>query len=448
MSLRSYKSEFLLGSVTIVIMLLMVLLNDVNLHVRIKELRIFMQMSNREDNNNDHIGLVMKYRLQKKIFENIINQDEADITELTVNSILAKTMNDQSIYIDRYHYLSIPSVFAINLFRKIINKEPIRNMWENPANVYLAIAYYYERNNCFAKAMEIYDNALKAEKNNTNTKASIILHQGYCSSIMGNYEVARNKYTYVTRNFSDKPVAITALILLKYLDGFKSELNRILKDENDSIGKSEKLCRLIAYRDAIDVINRIENNTGPADQPRLKYIKGMCFEGLSEKDKAIDTYQSIIREYKNSNYARLSNRRLYIIGATAFNGDKLKNMAIGNNEVIRDPVFNKMLEQESKLNVPGVTGYNPLLKHELGIEESLYPALRLQNLNFSNMLKRSVPADVNQNSDITIKVNTSDGDIFVGVKKEETGEYIKIETMVGIVKIPKKKIEKITRIRQ
>lgn len=424
--------------------MLMVLLNDVNLHIRIKELRIYMQMSNREDNNNDHIGLVMKYRLQKNIYENLISQDEADLTEIRVNTILARSLNDQGVLIDRYHYLSIPSVFMINIFRKITGKDPIRNVWEDPANVYLAIAYYYERNNCFARALEIYNNALKMEKYNTNTKASIILHQGYCSSIMGNYQVAREKYLYVTRNYSDKPVAITALILLKYLDGFKSELNRILKDENDSIEKSEKLCRLIAYKDALDVIGRIQGNTDRVEQPKLKYIKGMCLEGLSENDKAIETYQSIIKDNQNSKYARLANRRIFIAGTMAINGDKLKKIAIGNNDVIRDPVFNQILEQGTKLEMPDVLSYNTALQQELGKEESRNPILNIQNLNISPIIK-------NDDDKVTIgtmvRINTKDGDIFVGTKKEENSEHIILDTMIGSVKIPKNKINNITKVK-
>jgi len=425
---------------------MMVVLNDVNLHIRIKELRIYMQKSNREDNNNDHIGLVMKYRLQKKIYENLLSQDEADINEIRVNSILAKTMNEQNIYIDRYHYLSIPSVFIINIFRKITDKEPIRNMWEDPANVYLAIAYYYERNNCFTKALEIYNSALKAEKYNTNTKASIILHQGYCNSIMGNYTAAREKYKYVTMNYSEKPVAITALILLRYLDGFKSELDRVIKDENDSVEKSEKLCRLIAYRDALDVITRIEGKNSTADQLKIKYIKGMCYEGLSEKEKAIDTFQDIIIKNRNSPYARLANRRIYIAGSLAVNGEKLKNLALGNNDVIRDPVFDKILEQESKLVFPEGERNNALFQRELVKEESQNPVMNIQNMKIPDMLKRDEPGNSKETGGNRIRINTVDGDIFVGIKKEETAEYITLETMVGTVKIPRNKIEKIIKI--
>jgi tetratricopeptide (TPR) repeat protein len=448
---RTYKSELTLILITIGIVSLMVFLNDVNLHIRIKELRLYMQKSTGEDNNIDHIGLVMKYRLQKKIYENQLYQDEADIIEARVNSILSKTTTDRNVSIERYQYLSIPSLFIINLFRRITNKEPIQNVWDDAANVYLAIAYYYERNNCFARALDIYTWALKEETYNTNTIASIILHEGYCHSIMGNYRIARNKYLYVIKNYGDKPVAITALILLRYLEGFRSELDRVLKYDKDSLEKSEKLCKLIAYRDALKVITKIENKSNPADRPRIMYIKGMCFEGLSEKEKAIDTYQNIINENIRSPYARLANRRIYIAGYLATNGEKLKNLAVGNNQMIRDPVFDKMVDQETRLRLPEGQENAAIFQKELAKEESRYPVLNIEKLKFLTMVERAAPIIGDQSKKeapaITVRVNTIQGDIFIGSIQQDTKEYIILATMIGTVKIPKNKIVSLQRIK-
>jgi len=212
------------------------------------------------------------------------------------------------------------------------------------------------------------------------------------------------------------------------------------------VEKSEKLCRLIAYRDALDVITRIEGKNSTADQLKIKYIKGMCYEGLSEKEKAIDTFQDIIIKNRNSPYARLANRRIYIAGSLAVNGEKLKNLALGNNDVIRDPVFDKILEQESKLVFPEGERNNALFQRELVKEESQNPVMNIQNMKIPDMLKRDEPGNSKETGGNRIRINTVDGDIFVGIKKEETAEYLTLETMVGTVKIPRNKIEKIIKI--
>lgn len=448
MTARSFKPEIILVSITLCLFSLMLFLNDVNLHIRIKELKIYMQKSNREDNNIDHIGLVMKYRLQKRIYENQLNQDEADINEARVNSILSRSITDQNVTIGRYQLISIPSLYIINLFRKITNKDPIQNISDDAANKHLAIAYYYERNNCFDRALNIYESALKVETYNKNTMASIILHEGYCHSILGNYHVAREKYLSVIKKFSDKPVAITALILLKYLDGFKTELDRVLGSEKDTIEKSEKLTRLIAYREALNVITKIEDKSRPADRSRIMYIKGMCFEGLSEKEKAIDTYQNIITQNSRSPYAKLANRRIYISGCLANNGEKLKELAAGNNAVIKDSVFDKMTDQEKKLGLSEQRDNAALLQKELEKEESKYPVLNIEKLKLTDISKTETPAVKEETSTNNVRISTIDGDIFIGTIQQKTGEFIIVETMVGSVKIPKNKIDKIVKLKE
>ena len=293
---REYKTEITLALVTVLVISFMALLNDINRQIRIKELRIYLLSSNREDNNIDHIGLVMKYRLHKKMYENRMNQDEADLVESRVNAILASAMTDRVVSMDRYRYLSLPTLWTINAMRFIIGKPPIMDMSEDSAHSYLEAAYYYERNNCYARALEAYDRALDRERNNAALASSIILHQGYCQSILGNYSEAKERYQTVIRVYGDRPLAATAIILLRYIEGFKSELERVLKEEPDSVEKSDKLYKLIAFKEAMAVIGRVEKTAPPAERARVRYLKGRIFEDLSEKEKAIDAYQGIVTD--------------------------------------------------------------------------------------------------------------------------------------------------------
>jgi hypothetical protein len=47
-----------------------------------REVKLFLQRSNRSDNSIDHIGLVMKYRLHKDLYENRISNDDLNIAEV------------------------------------------------------------------------------------------------------------------------------------------------------------------------------------------------------------------------------------------------------------------------------------------------------------------------------------------------------------------------------
>ncbi len=451
MTARSYKTESILFLITVGIIALMLFLNDINQHIRIKEVRIYMQKSNREENSIDHMGLVMKYQTQKRLYESQIRQDDADLIEMRAHAILAETGASRSVTMDRYRFLSGPSVFMINLFRSIISKGPIRYLTDDPANIFLGVAYYYERNNSFDGALRLYSRALKEERYNMPAIAGIILHQGYCYAIMGNYQVARKKYLAVIREHGDTQAASTAVILLRYLEGFRSEIDRILKKEKDSVEKANKLFTLIAYRDALAVLRRIEKNAAPADRPRIGYITGRCLEGLSEKEKAIDTYHDVVTNSPGSPYSALANRRIYLSGAMATNGAKVKDLASDNNRSLLDPILNKMAGLETRLRAAGKENENALFSRELAIEELHDPVLDLDKVESLSRTERAshpedkinipgAPRAKKKPPAITYRIETTEGNIFIGSIRKETAELIIMETMVGDATIPKSKV--------
>jgi len=51
MTLKSYKSESALIFITIGLVSLMILFNNINQEIHLKELKVFLQNSEREDNN-------------------------------------------------------------------------------------------------------------------------------------------------------------------------------------------------------------------------------------------------------------------------------------------------------------------------------------------------------------------------------------------------------------
>ncbi|MBN2159177.1 MAG: tetratricopeptide repeat protein [Spirochaetes bacterium] len=449
MKARSYKTEAALSLVTLGIISLMLLLNDVNQYVRIREIRSYIQKSNREENNISHMGLVMKYQAQKRVYENQIRQDDADLIEMRANSILAEASPAGRVTMSPYLILSGPSVFMINMFRAITQKGPIRFLADDPVNVYLGVAYYYERNNAFAGALRIYERALKEEKYDTSAIAGILLHQGYCHAITGSYQVARDKYLSVIREYENAPAAATALILLRFLDGFRAEVDRIIQKDKDSLEKADKLFTLLAYREALDVIGRIEKKTSPAEAQRLMYIRGRSLEGLSEKEKAIDTYQEAISRNPASPYAALANRRIYLAGAAATNGAKVMQLAEYNNRLIGDPVFKKMTEQERKLRGDGGEEENPVFRRELAREEKLHPVLdigKVQALSRPGRLVKTkktgaeMEPEGEQAPAVIFRVETVEGNVFIGAVQSDTGEKIILKTTLGTVTIPKEKI--------
>lgn len=446
-----YKNEILLTLLTLGVVSLMILFNDINKEVRIKELKIFLQKSEREDNSLDHIGLVMKYRINKRLYEEQMSQEKADMIELRVSSLLSDTMQKKRVPLEQYEILAVPAIYTINFFRSIIGKEPIKDIKDSKSNVFLEIAYYYERNKYYEEALQIYNRALSEGNIDRTTTAGILLHRGFCHSIIGNFKEAKEDYNRIIKEFSDEKVSITAVILLKYLEGFRTEAVRVIKDEKDSIVKGEKLYKLIAYKESLRVLEKVEKDADPEEISRIRLVKARCFEELAEKEKAVNTYQKIIKEDRNSEYAKMANRRVFIIGSIAENGEKLKKMAVMNNEIIRDEGFDKMIDQVERLEKtkPELkeAEAEPFLKEEIKILEERPPVIDETKIETLEAIK---PGEKKKDKEkkkqkrelVRQKIYTADGNVFVGAITNETGEAVYLKTMIGPVKIEKKKIAK------
>jgi tetratricopeptide (TPR) repeat protein len=168
----------------------------------------------------------------------------------------------------------------INLNRFILGKGPLnrqRNGFQALDN--LDLAYYHERNFSFRKAIELYDLCLKERRFSVATRAGILLHQGYCYALSQMTEKAQKNYTTILEKYSGDSSAITALILLRYLDGFRTASRAVLDTEGDSLSKGRKLLYLLDYRRAHDVLAGLERSSAPADRPRIGYYMARCFAG-------------------------------------------------------------------------------------------------------------------------------------------------------------------------
>jgi tetratricopeptide (TPR) repeat protein len=458
MRIKLYKTEISLLLITLFVIGLMFQLNDITRHIRIRELRLLLLKNVNKESNIDHIGLLARYRIQKMKYEKLINQEEADREEIKVASILTDRLFVRSVPIDKYKYISKPALVMINFFRSMTGKSPIMDPQDNRANIFLEIAYYYERNSYFPRALKIYDKALSEEKYDRSKIAAIQLHRGYCYAIKGEYPTARKELRKVIENYGHRPVANTALILLRYITGFKTETDRVMRSMKDSLNKIEKLYHLNAPGNAMNIIEKIGKRFSGKERAKMLYIKARCLEELSKKEKAIDTYQMIINEGDDLTYARSANRRIYISGALASNsnGERVKELAIKNNASLNDGAFKRMLQDESKLRDDDRK--NSWMNEQISLSQDQNTVLKteriksLKNREADSTTKKPVqkrkrPKPLKKRvggkvkaKELTVRIKTREGSVFIGIIKKETADSLVIHSILGDVEIPKKNI--------
>ena len=207
-------------------MIALFILNNIYLNIRISELNIYLQKSDHQESRVDHIQLIMKYNVSKKRYNKKITQDKADIIEHKIDSITSEKTSYDTVLYNHYKIFTIPALFIININRFLIGKEPIQDLRTENTLSYLEIAYFYERNNFYKKALVNYKKALECNLSNKSIKGSIMLHQGFCHALLGNSEKAKILYHKIIKEFSSRQIAITATVLLNYLKGFNNELEK------------------------------------------------------------------------------------------------------------------------------------------------------------------------------------------------------------------------------
>jgi len=447
------KQGVSLAAVTIFLVCGILLFNDVNIHIRLREMKLFLQRSNRSDNSIDHIGLVMKYRLHKEMYENRISDVEINLAEVRVNSILAGLDNGRSIPAVKYRYASVPVTYMINFIRYLIGMPPLRMPGSGVETAEIDVAYYYERNRMYHRAIEEYRKIIEKGVNDRALKAGVLLHKGYCYSILGDYNDARRLYLSVIKDYGDINVAVTAALLLRYMEGFRSEIERVVKSEKDSVEKGEKLYKLIAYRESLEVLNRVEKSVPPAEKTHIKYIKGRTLEEIGNTEKAVDVYQEIILEDTSSQYARDANRRIFVVGGLSAANMKVRELAVKNSLILGDETFQKLVEESDRFS-PAEKQDTVFITEQDGIPDD--DAEKAQRLAREKKLERMIaeveekisgsPEVIKRSEDLrlnrSIKIYTTDGNIFTGLLVDDSGKAVVVRTSFGDIKIEKSRISR------
>ncbi len=452
MIFREYISEISLLGITAVIVVITVLFNDINIQIRIKEIGMFLQRSSRDDNSIDHMGLVMKYRLHKEMYENRISDQDTAIIEARINYILSGREEKGEILPGKYSLVSIPVIYFINLIRRIIGIPLLEELKEEELNLNLEAAYYYERNRDYKKAIALYDQILDAPVSGRPLKAGVLLHQGFCWSIIGEYEKAKMKYLTVIKDYGDMSTAVTAAVMLRYLEGFRTEIERVLATEKDSTEKGEKLYKLIAYRESYEVLKRIEGTAPPSEKKKIQFFKGRTLEEIGEAGRAVEIYQNIILEDPGSEYASSANRRIFLVGSVNHEGEKIIRLAVENNKLIRDETLVKMVSEDSRFRIKngrvkgdlpgredfsgGKTG-DAVSAVEGAVIERMIKQVEEKLSDQKSGTVKSIP-----HAEVRLKIYTNDGNIFNGVLVRENSEEVVIKSSLGIITISKSRISR------
>lgn len=339
-----FKGKFFLFTIILascIIIFGMIILNDNVTTFGIIELNGLLNEMNREISEVDYLGMTGKFKLHMELYKDEINQQQFDEKELRVAMIISEYDNTVSIYYRKQNPISHLLFMFTNLVRTLINKQPLSIEYNNPTDDDLSRAYYYERNNYYDDALKIYNRILKKGNLDTGKIPVVMIHKGFCLALLRKINEAKDILTEVIRQYNNESLALAAATLLQYIAYFEQEINKTKESEENALDKSEKLYKLIAYKDALEILDKMSFED-EEQKERILYLKARCYEEVGEKEESLEIYQEIIRENASSEAAKLANSRILIMGTMNINLEKLKKLAVVNNAEIQDTEFTEL----------------------------------------------------------------------------------------------------------
>ena len=409
------------------LLLFIFFLNEIVISIRMNELKDYLQDLDFYEGGVDHISLIATYEVNKKIYEQRITQDIADSIENKISSLQIPHLREKNVY--SYEIIYYPALCIINFNREVLGKPPVR--YSRETEVYykeLDQAYYYERNYLYKKAITLYDTILDRSSLNKTLRASILLRKGYCYALSGSDEKARENYKRVISEYGQEGSAVTATVLLQYLEGFSQARKKVLSEEADSLVKSRKLVSLLAYEKALDVLNAASKNASSKEIAQIDYFKARSYRGMGNKEKAVEFFLKAIISNPDSVYARYSNRQLYLIGANIGGENNIQEISKEINLKLKDPLFDQIVENQNKsfqaANIVVDAG-------KVIIPENIADRVR-------NISVKGVDA-----KETYVTIITSDGNRFIGKLLKKSDSHISVQTMIGRVDVAREKIVEI-----
>lgn len=420
-----------------------------NISIQMKAFQTQIKTEEVNDRGVSHSRLIIKYIKQKELYSEKINRDKLDNVEFQYNQEVLQldkknnsakrlTWNEQIV-------LSMINTYRLLTGYKMITIEQKRDTFHE-----IIVAYNLEKNQEYQAAIDIYEKNL-LNQHDLTTRGNIYLHIGFCHAMLENDAEARAYYKDVIAQYPGTDLSIAASILLKYMEMFDQERNRVLQSTSTSLIKGEKLSILLSHKSALQVIESFQS-TDQDEIARLNFTKGICYEALGEKQKAIDAYVTSIKTGLNTKSARYANRRIYTIASYLPNNNDIIMSSMKIAEKQKDKILIELdykyrdeITSSLKLGDEGhitseqimqaVESSEILSKEDKASPAIIVPVMKPLKIEIVNEIVTSMQGK-------EVRVVTISNEIFTGkLMNSEKEAYILIDTLIGQFGIRKDKIK-------
>ncbi len=261
------------------------------------------------------LGIVAKYELiKKRMLYGEQNEDNYEL-EAKIQALTSGDQFQQQQTIWRTTVTRVPIRLLLNLIRIALGKPIVSMKEEDKLLKVLEIGYFWERNRKYQEAIGVYNEVLEKPDIDPELQAAVMVHKAFCHSMLSEYETSKRIYERIISLFPNSDVGILSWKLLDFIQSMERQRASLEKKSMTDFDKAKQFYLVMDYRNAVKYYSLfLQENAGSPAKFEVLFYKGRSHEELGEGEEAILTYQRIIRDDKTRQWAKLANRRMFMIG--------------------------------------------------------------------------------------------------------------------------------------
>ena len=345
-------SEFWFHSKPVIFILSLILFslytNDAVIQYRMDEYNRAMEALSQTYNSSHALNMLARFELIKKRQNQTEEEDETGL-ELKLQALASNKLIVTAT--KEFNLKSKVIGNIINGVGFILGKKRSKADVPNKVMANLEVAYFYERSRKYDKAIDIYSKGLSDKNLPPEVSATLILHRGFCSSLMGDYKKAMGDFDQTVQLVPESEEAHVAVKLKELTQGLEDQVNKALAAKTAPFQAGRQLFLLANYSEAAKSLQKVLANpsTDSNELIQSRYLYARSQEELGQDSDAVLTYRTVIQQAPNSEEAKKSNRRLYVLGKFYSNDEDMAKSALKKMEKYQDFKFINSLKS---LDVP------------------------------------------------------------------------------------------------
>ncbi|PJE04167.1 MAG: hypothetical protein CK427_02455 [Leptospira sp.] len=298
---------------------------------------------------------IMNYELSSKALKSKLRQIFLDKdnfnNEIKIN-ILESSILNSNIQDNNFELTSLEKIglLLVNGVR-FISFKPVIDLSSNKRNtILLQYAFYQERTRRYKDASDKYKELEKLLPNDSDEYAFVLLHDGFCLSMLGFNTEANFQLDKVYNLFPGTHYSENAKLLMNFLKESEQNKESLLSLKSNPVLYTKNLYLNGSYEDALKELERLPKLTKD-----LSFIKARSLEELGKTQIAIEEYIPLAKQNENQEIAIKANRRLLLLSNYYSENKELAKISeknainLGDRDAVKTIVESKEYKQETKV---------------------------------------------------------------------------------------------------